>query len=65
VGEELWGQLGCMALVCVWVCNVVVVEGACVRIAAALGCDSTVALSVGGECVGGRGSVVTGLGWIG
>jgi hypothetical protein len=50
-------------LLCVFACiSVVVVEGACVRIAAGVGLCivSTLGLSGGGECAGGRSSVVTG-----
>jgi hypothetical protein len=64
VGKEKWGLLGFVALVCG--CISVVVEGACVRDCRGLGlCQvGTVGWSVGGECAGGRGSVVTGWGRI-
>jgi hypothetical protein len=46
--------------------SVVVVEGACVSNCRGLAfCTvGTVGWSVGGECVGERGSVMTGCGWI-
>jgi hypothetical protein len=64
VGE--WGKQhgGCWFLwsLCVFGCiSVVVVEGACVRDCRGLGlCEvGIVGWSVGDECVGGRGSLVT------
>jgi hypothetical protein len=61
VEEEVWGLLDFVSFVYVWVyfccCN----EGACVRDFRGLRVlmVGTVDWSLGGECVGGRGSVAT------
>jgi hypothetical protein len=65
--EEVWVLLGFVALCVFWYISVVVVEGACVRDYKGVGLCivGTVGKSTGGECVRGRGSVVTGWGRIG
>jgi hypothetical protein len=66
VKEEVWGLLGFVALVCVWVyfccCGL---EYLCHR-GLELCEVGTVGWSAGGECVGEKGSLVTGWGeWVG
>jgi hypothetical protein len=62
MGEYVWGLLGFVALVHVGCISVVVVEGVCVRDCRGSGLYTVgIGQSAGGECVGGRGTVL--IGW--